>query len=115
MTIMLDNWALFTIGAIILIGIVLAIRDFMAKPTDEQIANIRQWAIGVVTMIEIDLGSGTGKLKLAKAYDLFLQRFPLLADVVTFEMFSHIIDQALIEAKNIWANNNAVKKMIEGE
>ncbi len=69
------------------------------------------WA---VTEAEKDLGGGTGKLKLRQVYDLFVTRFPWLAKIVSFELFSGMVDDALEEMREMLAQNKAVKELVEG-
>ena len=70
------------------------------------------WA---VTEAEKELGGGTGKLKLRQVYDLFVTRFPWLAKIVSFELFSDMVDDALDEMREMLANNQAVKALVNGE
>ena len=70
------------------------------------------WA---VTEAEKSLGGGTGKLKLRQVYDLFVVRFPWLAKVIPFGLFSEIVDDALEEMREMLKTNTEVKNYVEGE
>lgn len=108
-----DNWALL-LAAVAIIGWgISGIYSFVNLPTASQIVKVSEWCVWIVTQAEIELGSGTGKLKMRWVYDKFLVTFPWLAKVITFDMFQSIVEQALEEAKLIWRTNENVKKLME--
>ena len=76
--------------------------------------DVQEWLLGVVTEAEKQLGSGTGQLKLRQVYDLFVTRFPWLAKIVSFELFSGLVDDALDEMREMLKSNTAVKALVEG-
>ena len=61
-----------------------------------------------------ELGSGTGKLKLRYVYDMFIAKFPWLGKVVSFEMVSMMVDDALEEMRVMLESNKAVKEYVNG-
>lgn len=75
---------------------------------------IKQWLLWAVTEAEKEFGSGTGKLKLAKVYDMFVERFPKLQAIVPFTVFSKLVDEAL-ELMQAMLENNKIKEIVEGE
>lgn len=111
----IDNWYLIisSIALIVLIG--MSIYNFLDKPTDEQIKQVKEWLLYAVTEAEKELGSKTGKLKLRYVFDMFVQRFPHVSRFVTFEQFSAWVDEALIVMRTMIRTNNAVKELVEGE
>ena len=44
-----------------------------------------------------------------------MTRFPWLAKIVSFELFSDMVDDALDEMREMLANNQAVKALVNGE
>ena len=78
-------------------------------------AAVKEWLLWAVTEAEKDLGGGTGKLKLRQVYDLFVTRFPWLAKLVSFELFSDMVDEALEQMREMLDTNEAVKAFVEGE
>ena len=64
---------------------------------------------------ENELGAGTGKLKLRYVYDMFVARFEWLAKVITFDMFSMMVDEALEQMRTMLDSNEAVQKLIANE
>lgn len=100
------------IAALVVAGV--AIYRYFGLPSDAQLAKVREWLLWAVTEAEKELGGGTGKLKLRQVYDLFVTRFPWLAKVVSFELFSDMVDDALDEMREMLKNNKAVKELVEG-
>ena len=101
------------IAALVVAGV--AIYRYFGLPSDAQLAKVREWLLWAVTEAEKELGGGTGKLKLRQVYDLFVTRFPWLAKIVSFELFSDMVDDALEEMREMLKNNQAVKQLVEGD
>lgn len=115
MNTILENWYIMVAAFVLLaVGAVLIYR-FAKQPRPEQLAKVREWLLYAVTEAEKELGGGTGKLKLRQVYDLFVTRFPWLAPVVSFELFSSLVDDALDEMREMLSNNKAVAALVEGE
>ena len=74
-----------------------------------------EWLLYAVTKAEKELGAGTGKLKLRYVYDMFVARFEWLAKVITFDMFSMMVDEALEQMRTMLDSNEAVQKLIANE
>lgn len=109
------EWALAFAATACVIAAVYAAYRFFQKPTEEQIAAVKEWLLWAVTEAERELGAGTGRLKLRQAYDLFIQRFPAVSRYVPFETFSGWVDEALEQMKKLLATNAAVKDYVCGE
>ena len=111
----IENWALIlAILAVIFVAALAAYR-FFKMPTEEQLNNLRAWLLGAVTEAEKELGGGTGQLKLRAVYDVFVARFPWLAKVITFNTFSDMVDDALVEMRELLATNEAVQEYVAGD
>ena len=110
----IDNW--YIVLAAFAIGLVIgaAIYRFTKLPTDEQLDKVREWLLWAVTEAEKELGGGTGKLKLRQVYDLFVTRFPQIAMLISFSMFSDLVDEALIEMRKLIKTNEAVQAHVDG-
>lgn len=115
MEFIVENW--YIIIALIATGaaIGVSVYRFANKPTSEQITNVMEWLLGAVTEAEKELGGGTGQLKLRKVYDLFVERFSWLAIVIPFEVFSNMVDDALIEMRHLLQTNEAVETYVKSE
>ncbi len=115
MKFMTENW--FVIVAIAALGasVGFTIYSFVKMPSDKQLNKVREWLLYAVTVAEKELGAGTGKLKLRYVYDMFVQRFGWLAKVITFEMFSMMVDEALEKMRTMLSDNKDIQKLVVGE
>lgn len=112
MEFLLSNGVLI-IAAIAVIAVAgYAFYKFSTLPTESQILQVREWLLWAVSKAEKELGSGTGKLKLRYVYDMFLTKFPYLADIIDFNQFSYLVDEALDEFKEILNNNASVANYV---
>ena len=109
MKFIVENW--FVIVAIAAVGgsIGYAIYSFVKMPSDKQMNKVREW------LLYAELGAETGKLKLRYVYDMFVARFEWLAKVITFDMFSMMVDEALEQMRTMLDSNEAVQKLIANE
>lgn len=110
-----ENWFLLVALAAVLGVSACAVYRFVGLPTKKQLGKIKEWLLYAVTMAERELGGGTGRLKLRYVYDWFLKTFPWLAKVVSFELFSSLVDEALGEMKRLMESNAAVSELVMGE
>lgn len=108
-----DNWYVLVAAIALLVGIAFALRHFLKLPTKDQIAKIKEWLLFAVTEAEKELGGGTGQLKLRQVYDLFVQRFPAVAAVISFDTFSSWVDEALEQMREMLKNNRDVAAYVE--
>lgn len=109
---MIDNWYVIFLIAVIIISVIFNFNKWFSLPKDEQIKNIKEWLLYAVMMAEMHYGSGTGKLKLREVYDEFVSKFPWLAKVITFEYFSNLVDEALVEMRKILSENKYIENFI---
>lgn len=91
----------------------IAIYRFIKLPTDAQLQKVREWLLYAVTIAEKELGGGTGKLKLRQVYDMFLTKFPWLAKVISFAVFSTLVDEALEEMRRLLHQNEQIQNFVE--
>ena len=109
-----SNW--YLIIAFIAVGFVCGVytKNWLSKPTNEQVNNIKEWLLFAVTEAETALGEKTGKLKLRMVYDMAINKFEWLA-FVSFDTFSGWVDEALDKMRNMISTNEHVKAIVEGE
>ena len=69
------------------------------------ISKIKSWLLWAVTQAEKEFGGGTGKLKLAYVYDMFIAKFPKLQAIVPFTVFSALVDEALVLMREMLKND----------
>ena len=110
-----ENWFVIVTLAIVAGATGYAIYAFVKMPSDKQLNKVREWLLYAVIKAEKELGGGTGQIKLRYVYDMFVTRFDWLTEVITFEMFSLMVDDALEKMKDIIENNVAVQMLVAGE
>lgn len=98
------GWVIFAllIGAVVL-GV--AIYTFIKTPKEEQIEKLKEWLLWAVIEAEKEFGKETGAIKLRYVYDLFVTTFPWLAKILSFELFSNFVDEALVKMRELLENN----------
>ncbi len=111
----IDNWSLIVVAIAVVGGVFAWAKNIVLKSTEEQIALVKKWLLWAVTKAEKELGGGTGELKLTSVYDMFVQRFPWVAKVISFERFSKLVDDALKEMRDMLETNSKAKEYVEGE
>ena len=78
----------------------------------EQVEQVKGWLLGAVTLAEAEFGSGTGRIKLSVVYDSFVQKFPWIAKLLSFEDFSEYVDEALVEMRKLLSTNKAIAAIV---
>ena len=115
MEFIIDNWYLILAAICAIVVAVTVVIKFFGLPTATQLAKVKEWLLWAVTEAEKDLGGGTGALKLRQVYDLFVTRFLWLAKVISFPLFSTMVDEALDKMREMLKTNQAVKNLVEGD
>lgn len=112
---MVDNWylviALLCVGA----SAGIAVYKFYLIPTNEQLNKVKEYLLLAVIEAEKALGEKTGALKLRMVYGMFIDKFPWLVKVISFDQFSKMVDEALDKMREMLQNNKAVKEFVSGE
>lgn len=112
MEFIMENWWLIIVTVAMVVAIFYAIRVFLKMPSDAQLASVQEWLLYAVAKAEKELGSGTGQLKLRYVYDMFILRFPVVANLISFAAFSMLVDEALEIFREMLDNNKSVNKYI---
>ena len=101
------------VGIAILIALVgLSGYRFAKLSKEQKIANVKEWLKWAVTEAEKKLGGGTGQLKLRYVYNLAVAKFPWLVSIVSFEMFSGWVDEALDWMKQQLESNQSINDYV---
>ena len=79
---------------------------------EKQIKMIKQWLVWAVIQAEKELGEKTGQVKLRHVYDMFIKRFKFASKFITFEMFSQMVDEALIAMRHLIETNQSIAAYI---
>lgn len=72
------------------------------------IDKIRNWLLWAVIQAEKEFGGGTGKLKLAMVYDMFIAKFPKLQTIIPYTLYSALVDEALVVMREMLKNDKIV-------
>lgn len=112
MNFIVNNWYLILSVLAVAIMVIAFIFNFFNMPSDKQIQNLKEWLKLAVTQAEKELGSKTGQLKLRYVYDLALERFKWLEELISFEQFSLYVDEALIWLNEQLKSNEAVQNLV---
>lgn len=115
MEFLVENWYMILAGVALVGLLVGAIYAFLKRPTSSQVKKIKVWLLQAVIEAERHLGTGTGEIKLSWTYDKFIQRFPWVSKVISFEQFKNLVDMALNEMKELMAEKEEIKKFVEDE
>lgn len=115
MEFILEYWYIILAGIILLAVAAVAAVRFFKQPNSEQVKKVKEWLLAAVVAAEKELGgNGTGQLKLRSVYDLFLARFPWMAQIVSFDTFSKWVDEALDTVEE-WLKNDNIAKYVAGK
>ena len=105
-----SNLPIILIGLAFLFMFASAFVMLMHQPREKQMEALMEFLKWAVFQAEKHLGSGTGQLKLREVYQQAILQFPWVAERLTFEQFSKMVDDALD-----WMNDQMMKneKMME--
>ena len=99
-----DNWSL-----LVLILALIVYFAFVSKK------NVMEWLLYAVIEAEKYYKGGTGRLKLVAVYNDFCERFPVFATIISFALFSKMVDDALVEMKRLIEFNGNISRYITEE
>ena len=108
-------WFIIVIGFVIGAVVCNMVINFLKLPSTSQLSRIKEWLIWAVAAAEKELGSGTGQLKLRYVYGLFTQSWGEFAKVISFEVFSSWVDDALVRFTKMMQTNKNVVNYVEGD
>lgn len=114
---LIENWYLI-VGGVALVGFVSwLIYNFFMLPKEEQKEKVKEWLIWACIEAEKALQSGTGQLKLRQVYDMFcaVPAFTWVAKVISFDVFSEWVSDALITAKQMLVGNRTLAIYVYGD
>lgn len=112
---LINNWSLLVVLACVFGVGFFYFRRFSQLPSEQQMAKIREWLLYCVMIVEKEYSFGTGQLKLRAAYSMFVDKFPSLVAVISFELFSQLVDEALVRMREILETNKDIEQYIKGE
>ena len=114
---LVDNWYLVVAGLAGLAFVIYCLYTFFGMPTEKQIEKVKEWLIFATLQAEKELQSGTGQLKLRQVYNMFcaVPAFTWIAKVVSFDLFSMWVADALVEVKQMLINNKTLAEYVYGK
>lgn len=110
----IDNWYLVVIGLCVLGFIVYKIVTWLKTSNSTKIANIKEWLKYAVVESEKSLGERTGQLKLRMVYDMAVNKFPWIVNLVSFDTFTVWVDDALDWMKQQLDSNKKIDEYVKG-
>lgn len=102
----MDNITIGIIAAIVLVAVILIALAI------KQPKKVKEWLVYAVTLAEKDLGGGTGKIKLRKVYDMFVDKYPVISFLVSFDTFCKWVDVALDTMNEMLKDNKNLKAYV---
>lgn len=100
-----NNWTILVAFICVIIFAVQRIWGFIALPTEKKKQEIKNRLLEWVREAEADLGSETGKFKLAQVYDKFCEQYPEIKKWFTLGEFNKLVDAALKEMQEAFEND----------
>ena len=110
---LVNNWYILVAIIAVVAAAAIIIKKFLNLPRKQQLAKVKEWLLFAVIKAEKELGGGTGQVKLRYVYDMFIVRFPGLSTVITFDLFSKMVDEALDKMRELLENNEKIENYIE--
>lgn len=115
MQFIIDHWFMILAGIILIANAVFDVYKFYVMPREEQIEKLRGWLLQAVILAEAEFGSKTGQLKLSAVYAKFCKEMPWLAQLISFERFAELVDEALERMRNILSTNKCIAAVVDGK
>ena len=100
---------------LIIVFVVCTVFRFYGMTETEREEKIIKWLLWAVIEAEKDLGSKTGKLKLVKVYDMFIEKFPWAVKAISFDRFKEMVDEALKEMRMILNSNRTIAEYVNSD
>lgn len=104
---------LLVAAIIVLLFLVIEVIRFFKLSPKKQLEKVREWLLLVVMQAEQIYGAGTGEIKLRYAYEQFIEKFPDVAKVISFETFSGLVDDALCEFEIMLEDNRKLTAIVD--
>lgn len=109
----INNWYWITCVVVFICGGAISVYKFCKLSAEARYDKILGWLLQAVLLAEREFGSGTGKLKLSAVYDKFCERFPRFSRIISFQLFSQYVDDALEQMRELLKENKAIAAVIE--
>lgn len=114
MDFIVENWYILLAALVAFAVFLWRLVHFFRQPSADQIQQVKEWLLYAVIEAEKQFGGGTGTVKLRSVYDLFVARFPWVAKVIPFAVFSGWVDEALDKMREWLEENQAIADYVYG-
>ena len=94
-----DNWFFIVLIIDIIISFITFVVGFFKSSVDNKKEKIMAWLVFACEKAENELSSGSGKEKLNMVYNMFIEKFPFISKLVSFEKFSNWVEIILEKNK----------------
>ena len=88
------------------------INYFIKLPSNSKLEMVKNWLLYATAQAEHEMGAGTGKLKLAKVYSMFVEKFPQIAAYLKYEKFCDMVNEALVTLRHLIESNANIDSII---
>ena len=114
---LIENWFLIVALLSCVAVLISLVFRFLGMPTEKQKKKVREWLVWACIEAERALQSGTGQLKLREVWNLFcaVPAFTWVARVISFEVFSDWVSEALTEVKQMLISNKSLAEYVYGK
>lgn len=113
MNFIVENWYIILAALMVFVVFLWRLVHFFRQPSADQVAQVKEWLLYAVVEAEKQFGGGTGTVKLRSVYDLFVARFPWVAKVIPFTVFSGWVDEALDKMREWLEENQAIADYVK--
>lgn len=77
--------------------------------------SLKDWLLYACSLAEKELGGKTGQLKLKYVWSQACQQFKFLTTFLTFEKFSEMVDDCLVDFKHLIETNERIAEYVGAE
>ena len=77
--------------------------------------SMKDWLLYACALAEREFGSKTGQLKLKYVWSMACEQFKFLTTFLTFEKFSEMVDECLIDFRHLIETNDSIAGYVNSE
>ena len=99
---------------VVIMEVVRVVSAIKTNTKEDNLKMIKSWLLSIIVNAEKVYGGKTGKVKLSYVYGLFIEKFPKLAKIITFETFSALVDEVLKINENFIENTGTTVNLGNG-
>ena len=104
----IENWLIFVIVLILVLFAVYAVLRFLKLTPQQQLGKVKTALLYMVTEVEKELKSKTGRVKRSMVWEWLVERFPIISLFITEEKYDELLDQALDEFRKMLEDNSSL-------